>query len=73
VHILDLAGVQAAATEIEMTSADGYANTLALDQALRESNFLAYEWEAEPLPILHGFLCEQCSRRVRRPVGQMAS
>ncbi len=55
VSVLDLAGVQASAAEIEMTSADGYSNHLTLGQAYRPGNFLAYEWEGESLPILHGF------------------
>jgi DMSO/TMAO reductase YedYZ molybdopterin-dependent catalytic subunit len=26
-----------------------------LEDARDESNFLAYEWEGEPVPVLHGF------------------
>ena len=54
-YILNLAGVQEGATRLFMTSADGYENNLTLEQARRESNFLAYEWEGEPLPVSHGF------------------
>jgi len=53
--VLDLAGVQGGAREIEFVSADGYKTSLELDKALDRANFLAYEWEGEPLPRLHGF------------------
>ncbi|MEW6716682.1 MAG: molybdopterin-dependent oxidoreductase [Chloroflexota bacterium] len=54
-HILDLAGVQEGAIRIRLVSADGYSALVPMDKALSEENFLAYEWEGEPLPILHGF------------------
>jgi DMSO/TMAO reductase YedYZ molybdopterin-dependent catalytic subunit len=53
--VLALAGVQEGAQEVEFVSADGYSTTLSLDKALDRANFLAYEWEGEPLPRLHGF------------------
>jgi DMSO/TMAO reductase YedYZ molybdopterin-dependent catalytic subunit len=53
--LLELAGVQGAAREIEFVSADGYKTSLELEKALDRANFLAYEWEGEPLPPLHGF------------------
>jgi DMSO/TMAO reductase YedYZ molybdopterin-dependent catalytic subunit len=53
--VLDLAGVQGGAREIEFVSADGYKTSLELGKALDRANFLAYEWEGEPLPRLHGF------------------
>ncbi len=53
--ILDLAGVQADAASITMYGADGYSAFLTLAQARTGGNFLAYEWEGEPVPILHGF------------------
>jgi hypothetical protein len=53
--VLDLAGVQGGAQEIEFVSADGYKASLELEQAVDRANFLAYEWEGEPLPRLHGF------------------
>lgn len=53
--VLDLAGVQGGAREIEFVSADGYKTSLELEKALDRANFLAYEWEGEPLPRLHGF------------------
>ncbi len=53
--VLALAGVQDGAQEVEFVSADGYSTRLPLDKALDRANFLAYEWEGEPLPRLHGF------------------
>lgn len=53
--VLDLAGVQSGARELEFVSADGYKTSLELEKALDRANFLAYEWEGESLPRLHGF------------------
>ena len=53
--VLDLAGVQAGATRVILTAADGYSTTLQLVDALLPENFLAYELEGKPLPVLHGF------------------
>lgn len=53
--ILDLAGVQPDAEEIEMKGADDYSVHLRLDKARDPENFLAYEWSGRPVPVLHGF------------------
>jgi DMSO/TMAO reductase YedYZ molybdopterin-dependent catalytic subunit len=53
--VLALAAVQDGAREVQFVGADGYSATLPLDRALDRANFLAYEWEGEPLPHLHGF------------------
>jgi DMSO/TMAO reductase YedYZ molybdopterin-dependent catalytic subunit len=53
--VLALAGVQDRAQQVEFVSADGYTTSLSLEKALDRANFLAYEWEGEPLPRLHGF------------------
>jgi DMSO/TMAO reductase YedYZ molybdopterin-dependent catalytic subunit len=53
--ILTMAGLKPEATKIRMDAADGYSFTLGLEDALRPENFLAYEWEGQPLPVLHGF------------------
>jgi DMSO/TMAO reductase YedYZ molybdopterin-dependent catalytic subunit len=53
--VLALAAVQDGAQEVEFVGADGYSTTVPLDKALDRANFLAYEWEGEPLPRLHGF------------------
>jgi DMSO/TMAO reductase YedYZ molybdopterin-dependent catalytic subunit len=53
--ILDMAGVQPEAKEIKLIGADTYTSYVSILEAQNESNFLAYEWEGQPLPILHGF------------------
>jgi DMSO/TMAO reductase YedYZ molybdopterin-dependent catalytic subunit len=53
--VLDLAGVQDGARSVKFVSADGYTTSLELEQALDRANFLAYDWEGQPLPRLHGF------------------
>jgi DMSO/TMAO reductase YedYZ molybdopterin-dependent catalytic subunit len=54
-EVLALAGVQEGATRLNLVSADGYATKVPLNETVTEAGFLAYEWEGEPLPILHGF------------------
>ena len=54
-HVLGLAGVQEGASRIRLVSADGYSTTVNLEEVLAEEGFLAYEWEGEPVPVLHGF------------------
>jgi len=54
-RVLDLAGLQTGATEIRLVSEDGYATVVSLEVIRSGDSFLAYEWEGEPLPILHGF------------------
>jgi DMSO/TMAO reductase YedYZ molybdopterin-dependent catalytic subunit len=54
-YILDLAGVQSGAKSITLVSGDGYRVSIGMETALKDANFLAYEWMGEPLPILHGF------------------
>jgi DMSO/TMAO reductase YedYZ molybdopterin-dependent catalytic subunit len=54
-EVLALAGVQGGATELKLVSADGYSRMVPIGEGLAETAFLAYEWEGEPLPILHGF------------------
>ena len=46
--------MQPGVKRIKLRSADGYAITVEWDE-IPEDSFLAYEWEGEPLPILHGF------------------
>lgn len=53
--VLDLAGVQAGAKFVDFVGADGYTASLPLENALDRASFLAYEWEGQPLPRLHGF------------------
>ncbi|MEI7988668.1 MAG: molybdopterin-dependent oxidoreductase [Chloroflexota bacterium] len=53
--ILEKAGVQKEAKAITLSAAGGFEAYIPLKDALRDDNFLAYEWEGKPLPILHGF------------------
>ena len=53
--VLALAGVQSKAKSLVLISADGYRTSLPLEMALKPENFLAYELEGQPLPVLHGF------------------
>jgi DMSO/TMAO reductase YedYZ molybdopterin-dependent catalytic subunit len=55
IDVLELAGVQEGARGIKLVSADGYSAPVPMAQALSEKNFLAYELEGEPIPVLHGF------------------
>jgi DMSO/TMAO reductase YedYZ molybdopterin-dependent catalytic subunit len=54
-NVLDLAGIQSEATAVYFVGADGYTSSVSLSEAYSEDNFLAYEWNNQPLPILHGF------------------
>ena len=53
--ILNIAGVQSDAKSITLVAAGGFESYIPLVEALREDNFLAYEWASQPVPILHGF------------------
>jgi DMSO/TMAO reductase YedYZ molybdopterin-dependent catalytic subunit len=53
--ILDRAGVAEGGTRVRIAGADRYTAIVTLDNARSTGAFLAYEWEGEPLPILHGF------------------
>jgi DMSO/TMAO reductase YedYZ molybdopterin-dependent catalytic subunit len=54
-EVLALAGVQEGAQDVKFIGADGYSKTFSVEKALDRANFLAYEWEGQPLPRLHGF------------------
>ena len=54
-YILELAGIEDTAKSAILKSADGYLSIFPLEEALKEDSFLAYEWEGQPLPVLHGF------------------
>jgi len=53
--VLDMAQVQAGAERISLVAADGYSLSVDLVNARAPDSFLAYEWNGEPLPALHGF------------------
>jgi DMSO/TMAO reductase YedYZ molybdopterin-dependent catalytic subunit len=54
-YILELVGVQPQAENIRLVGADGYRPSVSLEDAMSGRAFLAYEWEKQPVPILHGF------------------
>jgi DMSO/TMAO reductase YedYZ molybdopterin-dependent catalytic subunit len=54
-EVLKLAHPLPEAQSISMISADGYKVTVDLETAMKSENFLAYELEGQPLPVLHGF------------------
>ena len=54
-YILDLAGAQSGYAGIHLYAADGYHTYVSREGLEIGDNFIAYEWEGEPIPILHGF------------------
>ncbi len=53
--VLELAGPTESATSIRIFGRDGYSQKIDLATAMDESNLLAWEWEGEVLPAIHGF------------------
>lgn len=43
------------AKTVTLISADGYSADISLGVAMDKESFLAYEWEGQTLPLLHGF------------------
>ncbi len=54
-YLLQLADVKDSARHIRLVSADGYAALVEMKEARSGKSFLAYQWEGEPIPVLHGF------------------
>ncbi len=54
-YTLELAGVQPQAENLRLYGADGYHPSVSLTDALAGKAFLAYEWEGQPVPVIHGF------------------
>jgi DMSO/TMAO reductase YedYZ molybdopterin-dependent catalytic subunit len=54
-YLLKLAGFQPQSYGIQLVSADGYYVAVSLEDVRTSQPFIAYEWEGQPLPILHGF------------------
>lgn len=54
-YLLELAGVQPQAENLRLYGADGYQPSVSLTDALAGKAFLAYAWEGQPVPIIHGF------------------
>ncbi|MCB0207001.1 MAG: molybdopterin-dependent oxidoreductase [Anaerolineae bacterium] len=53
--VLSLAGLPDEVSSIRLIGADGYGAWIPVSVAQAEDSLLAYEWQGEPLPILHGF------------------
>jgi len=53
--VLSLAGAPRAGAQVYLYGADGYTQRLSIEEAMAPDVYLAYEWEGEPLPIIHGF------------------
>ena len=54
-HILELADAKPGFSGIMLRSADGYQTFVSREGMEKGDSFVAYEWEGEPVPILHGF------------------
>jgi DMSO/TMAO reductase YedYZ molybdopterin-dependent catalytic subunit len=54
-QVLDQAGIEQGATTLKLVSVDGYTSTVPVSAALADDSLLAYEWEGQPVPVLHGF------------------
>jgi DMSO/TMAO reductase YedYZ molybdopterin-dependent catalytic subunit len=53
--VIALAGPQADAKRVRVVSVEDYSMSFTLDEIQAEENFLAYQWEDQPLPASHGF------------------
>ena len=53
--VLALAAPLDDATHLRLVSEDGYSSLVSIEEAGGDGNYLAYEWEGEPIPVLHGF------------------
>jgi DMSO/TMAO reductase YedYZ molybdopterin-dependent catalytic subunit len=54
-EILDLAGAKEGVSQIRLVAADGYWSRVELSAEVLQNGFLAYEFDGEALPVLHGF------------------
>ncbi len=53
--LLDQAGVDPLAYDVIFRSADGYSDSIRIDQAMRDEVLVAYKMNGVPLPLGHGF------------------
>ncbi|CAN5746256.1 molybdopterin-dependent oxidoreductase [soil metagenome] len=54
-ELLDEAGLQDGVIDIKLEAADGYTESITLDEALQEDTMLVYLMEGQPLTDAHGF------------------
>lgn len=55
IYVLELVGVQAQAKNVRLFSADGSGVSVSREDAMSGKAYPAYEWEKQPIPIIHGF------------------
>ena len=53
--VIALARPQPGAKSVRVASVEDYSMGFTLDEIQAEDNFLAYQWDAQPLPASHGF------------------
>jgi DMSO/TMAO reductase YedYZ molybdopterin-dependent catalytic subunit len=53
--VLELAEIESGILGVKLVSADGYSTLVSPAMLQTSEPFLAYEWEGEPVPMLHGF------------------
>jgi DMSO/TMAO reductase YedYZ molybdopterin-dependent catalytic subunit len=53
--VIALAGPQPGAKSVRVASVEDYSMGFTLDELQIADNFLAYQWEDQPLPASHGF------------------
>ena len=53
--VIALAGPQPGAKSVRVASVEDYSMGFTLDEIQAADNFLAYQWEDQPLPASHGF------------------
>lgn len=53
--VLAASGAPAAGVRVRLYGADGYDQQVPIETAMSPASYLAYEWEGEPLPFIHGF------------------
>ena len=53
--VIALAGPQPGAKSVRVVSVEDYSMGFTLDEIQAADNFLAYQWEDQPLPASHGF------------------
>jgi len=54
-EVLGHAGAPTQGVRVRLYGADGYSQQVSIGTAMSPSSYLAYLWEGEPLPYIHGF------------------
>ncbi len=53
--VLEAAGAPPSGVRVRFYGVDGYDQLMPIETAMASSALVAYEWEGEPLPLIHGF------------------